>query len=317
MTKKTFTTSIAIVVFGLMSAGAWASSAQDDEERVSHTFDVGDDGELSLSNISGDIRVEATSGGQIVLEAIKQLHGRANSDLLDAVRIDISHTGDRVRVETRYPHDRDHHHGRGGVSVDYRVQVPAGTEVELSSVSGDILLRGVSGETSVQSVSGSVDVQDAPNLVRAKSVSGDVDVRAARSDDDLEIASVSGEVTIDDVQAEELDIASVSGDVTMDDVECEQGEFDSVSGDIRYRGRIVSGGRYEFKSHSGDVVLTINDDVGFELEARTFSGDVESEFAMTVSSRGRRGQSIDAVVGDGSAVIEATTFSGDVVLRKN
>ena len=104
---------------------ATSALAQDDEQRISRTFDVGENGELSLANVSGDIRIEGTSGNQITLEAVKSLRGRADSALLDEVEIDISHTGDRVRVETRYPRhgrrgrdrDRDHDH-RGGHGCD-------------------------------------------------------------------------------------------------------------------------------------------------------------------------------------------------------
>lgn len=323
MTKKPL-----ITVIVLAFCGATGTTAQDREERISRTFDVGADGALSLSNISGDIRIEATSGTQIVLEAVKTLHGGADTALLEEVEVDISHMGDRVRVETRYPHhrdrgrerererDHDHDHGRGGVSVEYRVRVPVGTEVEVSSVSGDVEVTGVDGETSANSVSGNVRVTDTGYLVLAKSVSGSVNVERARSDEDLEIASVSGDVVAVDVEAEELDVASVSGDVDMDEVWCEEGEFDSVSGEIRYTGRIAPGGRYEFKSHSGDVVITLGGDVGFELDSSTFSGDIESDFEMRLSSDGRERRSVRGIVGDGSAVIEATTFSGDVILRR-
>lgn len=324
MTKTRFGTTLLATIFltsiSFAQDVANATSAQKNDERTSQTFDVGPHGVFSLSNMSGNIRIEGTSGGEITVEAVKRVHGRADADLLDEVQIDISHMGDRVRVETRYPRDRHHRHrhdhGNGGVSVEYRVSVPAGTEVDVRSVSGDIYVTAVEGETSVDSVSGEVQISDTPNLVRAKSVSGDVKVQRARSEDDLEIASVSGEVTLTDVQAEELDVSSVSGDVRMDDVACEEGEFDSVSGNIRYTGRIAKGGRYEFKSHSGDVIITIGDDIGFELEASTFSGEIESDFAMRVSSGDRHGQSISAVVGDGSAMIDATTFSGNVILRK-
>lgn len=314
MTKTRFGT-ILLAVFFVASA----TFAQDEERRTSQSFDVGPDGEFSLSNISGDIHIEATSGDEITVEAVKRVHGRGNAHLLDEIQIDISHMGNRVRVETRYPHGRSHHrghdHGNGGVSVEYRVRVPAGTEVDVGSISGNVFVTGVEGETSVHSVSGEVQVADTPNLVRAKSVSGDVQVQRVRSEDDLEIASVSGEVTLTDVQAEELDVSSVSGDVRMDDVACEEGEFDSVSGNIRYTGRIAQGGHYEFKSHSGDVIITIDDDIGFELEASTFSGEIESSFAMRVSSGGVHGSEINAVIGDGSAMIEITTFSGDITLR--
>lgn len=307
---------IAFVVALLATSGF----AQEREERINRSFDLGSSGELTLTNVSGDIRVEGTSGSEVVVEAVKRAHGRVRDGLLDEVRVDFAHTGDRLRIETRYPdHDDDDDHGhrhRGGVSVDYRLQIPTGTEVELTSVSGRVTLTGVEGESQARSVSGDVEVRDCVRLTQARSVSGNVVVRGVRSNDSLEVASVSGDVTMEDIQAEELDVKSVSGDVHLREVRSEEGEFDSVSGDLTYSGEIVAGGNYEFKSHSGDVVLEIGPEIGFELESKTFSGDIESDFEMRIVERGRRGRKLSAVIGDGSAVVEATTFSGDIRLRR-
>ena len=45
------------------------------------------------------------------------------------------------------------------------------------------------------------------------------------------------------------------------------------------------------------------------------AGHIE-DFPWNAWAHSERGKDLNAVVGDGSAVIEATTFSGDVVLRK-
>ena len=303
----------------LVAATSAGSFGQEREQRINHSFDVGGNGELSLSNISGDIVVSATNGGTIEVEAVKRLRGNADPEMFDYVEVEVSHNGDRVRVETRYLEDGWNRRGgrkRGGVTVDYRVTVPTGTEVELVSVSGDVELDGVEGESSVQSVSGDVRVTDSPAATEVKSVSGDVHVRGIRSGDNLEVASVSGEVTLEDIEAEELDVESVSGDVTVTDVVCDEAELDSTSGDLRYSGAIRPSGSYEFRSHSGDVEIELDGDVGFQLEARTHSGRIESDFEMQITEQSRRRKKISAIIGDGSAVIETRTFSGDVVLSR-
>ena len=49
---------------------------------------------------------------------------------------------------------------------------------------------------------------------------------------------------------------------------------------------------------------------------QSFSGEIESDFPLEVRSlRGER-RSVSGVYGDGSAFIEATTFSGDVTVEK-
>jgi DUF4097 and DUF4098 domain-containing protein YvlB len=309
MTKTIRATTIVFTLSLVALAGA-----QERQDRFSRTLDVGPDGELSLENVSGDIEVTGTDGSQIVIEAEKRYHGSSGRDRAADVDIDVSQMGNRVRVETRYLRGR-HDHG-GGVSVRYTVSVPRGTRVELQSVSGDVTLSAVQGEALVRSVSGSVAVRDVGSLSSAKSVSGGVSVRGARSAGETEIASVSGDVSVEDIEARELSVESVSGDVVIDGASCERGNLSSVSGDLRYTGRIAKGGRYELESHSGDVVLTLAEAVGFELEASTFSGDIESDFPLQVRSRDERGRKLEGVFGDGSAFIEASTFSGDIRLRE-
>jgi DUF4097 and DUF4098 domain-containing protein YvlB len=285
------------------------------EEEFSQTLEIGESGSFELSNVSGDIEVSATSGTQVVIRAVKRAHGRDGEALLERVEIDVSHHGDRVDVETRHPGTRSRRN-RGGVSVDYNVSVPRGTDVSVTTVSGDVRITGVEGETSAQAVSGSVRVAELANLVEARAVSGDVELRNVRSRRGAEIASVSGDVVVDGIETDALDVSSVSGEVEIRDATTNRVNMKSVSGDIRYDGGIASGGRYEFKSHSGDVVLRIDEGVGFELETSTFSGDVDSDFDLSIRSMRGRGRKLEAVVGDGGAIIEATTFSGDLELRR-
>lgn len=314
VSRRPFTTIPLLLALALSLALAASAFAQR-EERFNRTLEVGDNPDFSLSNISGDILVEGTSGAQIVIEAVKKLEESSDADLLSAVDIEVSQLGNRVRVETRHHRGGRGHH-RGGVSVHYRVKVPQGTAVDLQSVSGSVTLRGVEGEAKAQSVSGKVSVSDVSSLSRAKSVSGDVEVVNARSAREMEIESVSGNVSADGVDADELNVSAVSGDVSISAVSTKRASLESVSGDIRYSGRIASGGHYQFQSHSGDVVITIGDEVGFQLEASTFSGDIESELPLKTTSTDSKRRNVQGVVGDGSAFIEATTFSGDVEIRR-
>ena len=82
-----------------------------------------------------------------------------------------------------------------------------------------------------------------------------------------------------------------------------------------------AGGRYEFRSHSGDVLIQLANDIGFELAAETFSGEIESgeiesTFPVTPSGGRVSKREVHGVHGDGSVMIEASTFSGDVTVAK-
>jgi DUF4097 and DUF4098 domain-containing protein YvlB len=318
-----FAAALAILLFTLTAGGAETGivyAQEEQEEEFSRSFDIGPDGSLTLANISGEIVVKGSSEGQVQIEAFKRVH-RARSDedarrQLERVRIEVSHTGNRVRVHTRYGERHERHHGDTHVSVDFEVTVPYGTEVSVKSVSGDVDVEDVKGELQAESVSGEVTVSNAERLVRAKSVSGNVEVVSATSERDAEIGSVSGDVDIRGITARDLDVSSVSGDVKILDASCGRASAESVSGDIRYSGSLASGGRYEFQSHSGDVRIEISEDIGFELEAETFSGEIESDFPLTVHSLRGKQREVSGIYGDGSAFIQATTFSGDVTIER-
>ncbi len=303
------------LLFGASLLGAAAPKAPkersthfylQEDVQFSRTFDVGQSGSLDISNLSGDIEIQGGPGTEILVEAEK--HGHGDPSL---VSIEVSQTGDRVRVETKYSKGKKHKH----MSVDFTVTGPSGTSVSAQSVSGDVQVSDVSGELEAESVSGDVTVTKAENLLVATSVSGDVTVEGAASREDPEIGSVSGDVQVTGLKAREVEVSSVSGDVILTHAECERAAMESVSGDIRYSGTFAKGGRYEFESHSGDIRIYIANDVGFELAAETFSGDIESDFPLTMSGTISK-REINGVYGDGSAMIEASTFSGSITISR-
>lgn len=313
--KTNFRKSIQValtLLFGASLLGATAPKERSthlflqENEQFSRTFDVGPSGSLHISNLSGDIEIQGGPGTEIRVEAEK--HGHGDPSL---VSIEVSQTGDRVRVETKYSQGKRHKH----MSVDFTVTVPSGTSVSAQSVSGDVVVENVGGELEAESVSGDVTVTKVENLLVATSVSGDVTVEGAASREDPEIGSVSGDVQVTGLKAREVEVSSVSGDVILTHTECERAAMESVSGDIRYSGTFAKGGRYEFESHSGDIRIYIANDIGFELAAETFSGDIESEFPLTMSGTISK-REINGVYGDGSAMIEASTFSGSITISK-
>ena len=48
----------------------------------------------------------------------------------------------------------------------------------------------------------------------------------------------------------------------------------TVNGDITYSGQLSKAGRYELKTHSGDIMLN-HQGSAFEVAASTFSGDIK------------------------------------------
>ena len=297
----------------LIALPAVAQDRRGDEqtERISRKFKIGATGRLALSNISGDIAVTAGSGDEVTLEAVKRTRGDRSE--LSSVVIEIDDRPGRVDIRTRHTARRDRS------SVDYTVTVPRGATVDLASISGNVRATNLQGPLRAQSVSGTVAVSGSTNVEFAKSISGDVELTGSAPEARITGSTVSGTVRARDLKTRALALSAISGNAEVNNVEAERLEVKSVSGDVIFAGAAVRNARYEFNTHSGSVRLTLASAPGFELNANTFSGDVRSDLPVTINdARPRRGpgRSIRVVVGDGAATLTVSTFSGNVVIRR-
>lgn len=292
----------------------WTSSDPQQSERFSKTVSLGTSGTVILSNLAGNVVVTGGNGDQVVIEAVKR--GRSVEDL-KFVEIDVLAKDGRVEIVTRYPRHQERRWGNSA-EVDYTLTVPRRALVRVKTVSGDVQVSTVDGELRAESVSGNVRVTDAKNLEGAVTVSGNVFVKAAGSTGGVTVSSISGNVVVSGMKAAALTGSSVSGNISLGDVLSDRVTFKSVSGNIDFAGLLAKAGRYALKSHSGDIVLKVAASVGFELNASSFSGDIRSDLPLTLrfggSGEKRRGvsQEIRGTFGDGSAILEINSFSGDI-----
>ncbi len=286
--------------------------------RLTRVLALGRHGHLDVSNVTGAIVVRASGGEAVTIEVVKRGWGGTDAEArrqLELVDVEIAERVGRVEVRTRSRDGARRHDAR----VDFTIAVPEATRLTLRSVAGDVDVSGVKGEIDVEALSGTVRLQDVGAVSRAKTVAGDVTVDGADVDGTLEASSTSGAVVVRRVRARRLELATVSGALRIVDCTSRTMRARSLSGDVQWAGPFEAEGRYELRSHSGDVEIAVAGAVGFELEAGTFSGDITSDLPLIVGGRRASrtiGRSVRGVHGDGSAFVDVTTFSGDVIIRK-
>lgn len=315
----------ALLIAGAMPVAAQNREREEQVERTTRTLKVGPNGEIAVGNIAGEISILRGGGNEATLEIVKTARARTVEEareMLGLVQVDITERGNRAEIRTRYPwgeESRRNNRRNVNVSVDYTLRAPEATRISASSISGGISAKDIKGDLAVESVSGSVRIANAGRVAAAKSISGSVEVIDTDIEGQLEVSSVSGTVLVRKVKARLLEAAAVSGSVVVQDVACDRVEAQTVSGSVEFSGVLASGGRYELSSHSGDVTVSIAGNTGFELEATSFSGSVRSDINLEsrAADTGRRRQrSLRGVYGDGSAVLDLTTFSGSIVVTK-
>ena len=300
---------------------------EEQTDRQTRSFKIGAQGDIDASNIAGDITVTRGSSNEATIEILKRARGRSADDareMLGLVQVNVTERNGHIEIRTQYPRgDEMRTSGRRNinVSVDLTITTPAGTRILAHSISGDLKATDIKGDLSLETISGSVTISGASRIASAKSVSGDVSITDTQTDGSIEAGSVSGSISLSKARARGMDLGSISGDIVVHDVECDRADLHSFSGNVEYAGSFTKNGRYDMKSHSGDVRLSVSGSTGFEVEATTFSGSVRSDLqlqrmdAERASDRMRR-RSLRGTYGDGSAIVQITTFSGSVVVGK-
>ena len=287
-------------------------------EKWSRVFKLAQTGSLDLRNLAGEVTVTGGPGDEIRVEAVKRIRGRRGNDHgaeLESLEIRVNETAGRVEIQTEFPHDGKRSHAE----VDFSVQVPQRAAVAIQTVSGNIEMRKVDGEARAESVSGNLDLTDVRQLLRAKTVSGNVTISGSAGDA-ITAGTVSGELQAKGMKAKGCDLQSVSGNVSLSGALCQRAQLRSISGRVDFDGELAPGGRYEFNSHSGDVHLAIAGSTGFQLMAKTFSGNLDSSLALAGARErepdqpGMPNRQLRGTVGDGSAYVVVKTFSGSVTL---
>ncbi len=302
-----------IVAAAVMAALPPSAGAQDYQgvqirglTRIDTTVRLDRGGSVDLSLISGRIRVTGWDRPEVKVSASID-NGRLRFDANSSrVSLSVDDTDSEGRRRNRHNNVGD---------ARYEVSVPRGSRLILEAVSGDVTAGGSQGEIEASSVSGDVDVTNGVRDVTVESVSGSV--HAAQINGDLRAQSVSGDVRVETVSGA-VEASTVSGNIRLIGVQSKDVRSETVSGNIVYTGSIDAGGRYNFESHSGTVRLNIPRGAGATFSVETFSGDINTDFPVTVppsSGRGRRNGRMEFTIGDGRARVTAQTFSGSIVIN--
>lgn len=262
-----------------------SGSTEAETEATERTFEVGSRGELSVSNISGQITIRGTDTTAITIHATK--HGSRRR--MENTRIEIEHIGNRVSLKTRGDHT-----GRIGIrgnvcSVEYDIQVPRLCEIQAEGVSADISVRDTRGDVGIKAVSGDVDIAEVTGECSVTTVSGDIMANALEGE--LRLRTTSGDATVRASQLPRFNLNTVSGDLSIDTP-------------------LTSGEHYLAKTTSGDLRIAVPAGTGATVQMKSVSGDVSSDLPAEIIKSSRRNW--QGRINGGGANVEMHSVSGDL-----
>lgn len=243
------------------------------------------DERVAVYNLVGEMRVEAGSGREVVVEVT-----RGGSDARE-LRVERGRVGDAEAVRVVYPEGRIVYPAMGGRSrtqltvrrdgtfgggwsvggtrmtiadsgsgteawADVRVRVPAGQTVAVHQGVGRIFVSNVQGTLRVHGASASVRTEGTRGDLGVDVGSGSVEVTGASGNVDVDTGS--GRVRLNGVRGSRLIVDTGSGGVTATDVAFEDVKVDVGSGAVRLDG--VRARDLIVDSGSGSVRVALAED---------------------------------------------------------
>lgn len=247
---------------------------------------------LVAAAASGSGSAAAPAKGAVSFElrtyaaAVEVVAGRADAVVLATpgapnARVEIDAAGGRY--EGRVDGRRQVRDGR------VRLELPPGSSVDLTTVTG------------------AIEVTGALSVVRVRTVSGRVQVRGAHSTD---VETIESAVAVADV-ADEVRVHTIAGAVQIEGLgPAPLVEVETSSGPVDLRGLCGKGCRIDLDSVSGEVRLALDAKSSFGLRFTSHSGKLRDRGAAA----GGEDAWTDATWGSGEGRIECETFSADAIV---
>ena len=287
-----------LMAIALATSATWAGESVDVTKSASATPAV------AIENLAGSVKVTGWNRDEIKVSGVL-------GDDTDG--LDFSGGNDNFDIEVEIPDSYGRRHR--DLDSDLEIWLPAGSSLDIETVSASIRVSGVNGRLELESVSGEVTVDGAPTSADVETVSGNIELSGSET---LAIAeSVSGRIELSGV-AGRVEAATVSGSIRIEASDIEQGEFEAVSGSVRFTGALSPGARLSAESHSGSVVLNLPADTSARFQVETFSGSINNGFGGGEAERTSRyapGKRLDFTIGSGDAQVSVESFSGSVTLN--
>ncbi len=145
-------------------------------EPIDQTAPFNADGQLSVSNVNGTVKVLTWDRNEIRIVGEKKA---ASAEELAAIQMKIETLPERARVEVKLPKRKGGWFGSGNTiraAVNLTITVPTGSELALvETVNGNVSVENVTGRMKVETVNGRVSAKGVRGHASFETVNGSID----------------------------------------------------------------------------------------------------------------------------------------------
>ena len=311
---------LVLAALALAPVRAWAA-----DNTFERTLNVSTPARLELSNGSGSVDIRGSADGKV------HIFGKVTGgwSLFGSSEKNVQEVLSSPPIEQ---HDNVVRIGKNAswlknVSIDYNIEVPHDTEIDVGVASGGVTVDNVRGpvkvssasgyvhvyrverDTQLSAASGAIDCSGIGGILHVSSASGDVAVADVRGD--LKVNAASGSIRVKK-PGDRVEASSASGSIEIEGVTGDL-KVHAISGSINVSGDPSANRLWEIKTVSGAVDLRVPPNASFLFTAEATSGDIRTTIPVILEEQGKH--SLRAHVGSSSGRIEVHTVSGGINVR--
>jgi DUF4097 and DUF4098 domain-containing protein YvlB len=193
----------------------------------------------------------------------------------------------------------------------------SGGSARVSNISGDVSVQGRADDISLADVKGAAHLNGEFDSIKLGKVTGVVGFKSARTD--MEFSRLNGDLDMDsgDLRANDLigpfRLLTRSKDVRLNGVDGDV-RLENENGAVEiHMGKL---GNMQLSNRNSDVQIYIPDKAGFQLDAHSRGGEIESDFNALKIDNGNDQASASGTVGTGGPHLVITNEHGGIELRK-
>ncbi|CAN5445878.1 hypothetical protein BH20ACI3_BH20ACI3_20990 [soil metagenome] len=270
---------VLVVASSAVGAGTTSHGKDARSQKVERTISTDPSVTVSICVMAGRIRVHGWDKSEVLAQSS------------DAARIElrqkgVSQSGKAITVEVFVVDNSDQERINPNcqASSDLDLFVPRASSVHVQTRDGEINIADIAVAVA-RTQNGDIRIERVSRAIEVGSVGGSVSIRDSTGRASLTTigGTIEGVNLRPSAAADWFEAVSVSGDLNLEGVSHSQFSARTVTGDVHLRGRLAVGGRYGFKTMSGDITLTLPGDSSFNLSAKVSKDEgIISDFPLTL-----------------------------------
>lgn len=257
-------------------------------------------GTVEIVNVAGGIAVSGWDRPEVSV----------TGEVGDRVeRVELSHSDHHTLVRVVLPQGIGTHFGGDG-SARLTIHVPNRSSLQVSLVSADLKVTGVSGSQQLRTVSGDI-TSEGGGAANITSASGDVHLTVTDGAA-AHVETMSGDVSVKGAGGD-VSVSTVSGGGHLGLQALRSFNLHTVSGDFEISARLDGPAQFAVEAVSGDVKVDLSGAPAAEFDLHSLSGDISTcGPEKPVRPRYGPGSRLMFSAGDGGANVRMSSTSGDL-----